>query len=101
MQSRQVRSHKLIVPGLHHLVQRGQQALVLDLGADGDAQAFSQAVAAHRPQHHPTPDQPRLDARTVVAEFDQQEVGLRWRYLHAACTQRLRERLALHTVAGD
>src|SRR3546814_1860396 len=65
-------------------VQRDKQAAVLVRAADADPRALRQAVAGHRPQDDATVEQRLFDARSVFAELDQQEVGLRRRHRPAA-----------------
>ena len=83
----------LIRPACEHRVQRGQQAPVLVRGADGDAQALGQAVAAHRPQHDAALDQRRPRSPRCRPEIHQQEIGLRGR------TRRPRARKCTRPVA--
>src|SRR3546814_15710052 len=59
------------------VVQRRKQPTVLFGAADADPGALRQAVAGHRPQDDATVEQRLFDARSVFAELDQQEVGLR------------------------
>src|SRR3546814_12035276 len=68
-------------------VQRDKQAAVFFRAADADPGALRQAVAGHRPQDDATVEQRLFDARSVFAELDQQEVGLRRRHRPAGPAQ--------------